>query len=209
MAHRRLQVFIATSNIGKLRELLMLFEPLSHIVEPITPNELNIMLDFEEREHTFSETAKAKALHAAKCTGLLSLAEDSGLEIDALDGFPGRYSARFMGRMTAYEDKNRAILDMLRHVPDRQRTARYRCAMALAHPDEVIAVVEDIVEGRIAHEPRGSGGFGYDPIFYLPGLGCTMAQLPLNVKNRISHRGRAFERLRPFLEQLAQVSDGT
>lgn len=206
MSRHKMKLFIATSNAGKLRELLLLIESdceLAELIEPITPRQVGLDIDFEEHGESHIEIAKRKAVHAAKVSGLPSLAEDSGLEIDALDGFPGSRSARFMGRATSYDIKNDAILEMLSSIPEERRTARYRCAMALATADELISAVEDEVEGLIAFKAIGEGGFGYDPIFYLPGLGFTMAQLPIEVKNAISHRGRAFRRIACAIKELA------
>lgn len=206
MSQRKMRLFIATSNAGKLRELLALIESdceLSKLIEPVTPNQVGISVDFDEHGESYIEVAKRKAAQAAKASGMPSLAEDSGLEVDALGGFPGSRSARFMGKATLYDVKNKAILEMLSSVPEEKRTARYKCAMALATPDELVCVVEDEVEGLIAFEPIGEGGFGYDPIFYLPGLGFTMAQLSIGAKNAISHRGRAFRRIASAINGLA------
>lgn len=206
MSQRKMKLFIATSNAGKLRELLLLIESdheLSELVEPVTPDQIGVSVDFEERGESYIEVAKQKALQAAKASGMPSLAEDSGLEVDALGGFPGSRSARFMGKATLYDVKNKAILEMLSSIPEEKRTARYRCAMALATPDELVCAVEEEVEGLIAFEPIGEGGFGYDPIFYLPGLGFTMAQLSISAKNAISHRGKAFRRVASAIKELA------
>ncbi|MCS7252956.1 MAG: non-canonical purine NTP pyrophosphatase [Armatimonadota bacterium] len=206
MSQHKMKLFIATSNAGKLRELLLLVESdsrLRELVEPVTPNQVGIEIEFEEHGESYIEVAKHKALQAAKVSGMVSLAEDSGLEVDALSGFPGSRSARFMGKGTSYDLKNQAILEMLSSVPIEKRSARYKCAMALATPEGLVDVVEEEVEGLIAFEAVGEGGFGYDPIFYLPGLGFMMAQLPIIVKNAISHRGKAFRRIAHAIKMVA------
>jgi XTP/dITP diphosphohydrolase len=203
-----MKLLIATSNEGKARELLMLIESdaeLKGLIEPVTLMQLEMKVEFEEAGESYLEVAKQKALQAVKATKMPALAEDSGLEIDALGGFPGSRSARFMGKGTPYDVKNESIIKMLYGVPEEKRTARYKCAMALATPDEgVVATSEGEVEGIIAIEQCGEGGFGYDPIFYLPGLGFTMAQLPTHVKNAISHRGIAFRGISEAIKSLAE-----
>lgn len=140
-----------------------------------------------------------KARHYHELTGRPCLADDSGLEIDALDGAPGLHSARFGGADLPHAQKIRLVLERLRGVPDQKRTARFRCVAAVVglHPEPL--VVEGVCEGRIAHEPAGVGGFGYDPIFFLPEEGCTMAELPEGRKHEISHRGRAMREARARL----------
>lgn len=201
-----MRLFIATSNAGKLREILKLIESdeeLRELVEPVTPAQLGIEIEFEEGGGSYIEVAKLKALQAAKMSGSPSLAEDSGLEIDALGGQPGCCSARFMGRATPYKLKNETILEMLSSVPEEERTARYKCAMALAVGDEIVDSAEGEVDGLIAFAAVGDGGFGYDPIFYLPGLGFTMAQLSTEAKNAVSHRGKAFRRIASSIKKLS------
>ena len=148
-------------------------------------------MDVEEIGTTFAENAELKALAYAKITGMLTLSDDSGLEIDALGGAPGVYSARFAGAGTSYEERFRIILEQLRGLPMEQRTARFRCAITLAEPSGYFRTVEGTIEGRIAEAPRGNHGFGYDPIFYVPELGKTFAESSSAQKNSISHRGRA------------------
>ena len=149
---------------------------------------------------TFEENAAAKAMHYAKLTGIVTLAEDSGIEIDALGGAPGVYSARFAGRHGDDAANNAKVLQLLAGVAEPQRTGRFRCVCVLASADTVIAKGEGTIEGRILAEPRGSGGFGYDPLFFVPELGCTTAELSRQAKNAISHRGRALRAIRPRLE---------
>ena len=138
----------------------------------------------------------------ARASDLLTLADDSGLEVDALDGAPGVYTARYAGPGASDEDRYRKLLATLGDIPPEQRTARFRCAVALAHPGRRPTVAEGTCEGVIAYEPQGANGFGYDPVFYLPEFGCTMAQLHPEHKNRISHRARAMRAARPLLDQI-------
>ena len=140
---------------------------------------------------------------------MLTLADDSGLEVDALGGLPGVHSARYLGRETSYEERFRVILEQLRGLPQEQRGARFRCVIALAEPSGKIYLVEGIVEGVIAESPRGTHGFGYDPIFFLPELGKTFAELEPVVKNRISHRARAAQSARKLLENWPYDSSGS
>ncbi|MCS6860819.1 MAG: RdgB/HAM1 family non-canonical purine NTP pyrophosphatase [Abditibacteriales bacterium] len=190
-------LLLATSSHHKLREIAAILDDL--------PVELKTLRDLPHVElppedfPTMRENAIAKAVAAARQSGIWALADDSGLEVDALGGAPGVYSRRFLGDAASDADRNTEILRRLQGVPDDYRTARYRCAAALASPDGTCDVVEATCEGVIAHAPVGSGGFGYDPIFFLPELGVTMAQLPLDAKNRISHRGRAMELMKPLL----------
>ena len=157
-------------------------------------------MDVEETGQTFAENARIKALAYAQATGMLSLADDSGLEIDALGGAPGILSARFAGRDTPYQERFHLILEQLKGLTGAQRAARFRCAIALAEPSGYCRVVEGVIEGVIADRPCGAHGFGYDPIFLVPELGKTMAELTPEQKNRISHRGRAAQLARVLLE---------
>lgn len=197
-------LLLATSSLHKAREIAAVLGDL--------PIELKTLRDFPlielppEDFSTMRENAIAKAVAAAKQSGMWALADDSGLEVDALGGAPGVHSHRFMGNAASDADRNAEILRRLQGVPDEQRTARYRCAAALASPDGTFDVVEATCEGVIARAPVGSGGFGYDPIFFVPELGLTMAQLPLDTKNRISHRGRAMQLIKPLLEKRMTTS---
>lgn len=196
----------ATQNPGKIREMRALFEDSGLTVQSAA--EAGIDDAVEESGVTFAENAVLKAQH---CRTLLqargqlntaALADDSGLVIDTLDGRPGVYSARFLGEDTPYEEKNRLLLDMLRDIPDEQRTARFVCVIACALPDGRVLTSEGTVEGIVAHAPRGVNGFGYDPIFFLPDHGLTMAELPDTEKNRISHRARAITAMRAMLADI-------
>jgi XTP/dITP diphosphohydrolase len=192
----RVALRVATRNPGKVREIAALLADL-----PLDLSDAAEMDDVAETGTTFEENAALKARAAARHFGQWALADDSGLEVDALDGAPGIYSARYGGRPTDAA-RNELLLEHLAGVPDAARAARFRAAAALAAPDGRVWVREGACEGRIARAPRGEGGFGYDPLFYLPEYGCTMAELPPATKNRISHRARALAALRPLLERL-------
>lgn len=183
------ELLLATTNHHKLEEYRAIFSGLSYRL--LSLHNIQLELDVEETGTTFRENAELKALAYAKASGMLSLADDSGLEIDALGGAPGVYSARFAGKDASYEDRFRLLLEQLKGFSMEQRTARFHCAITLAEPSGYYQTVEGILEGRIAEAPRGDNGFGYDPIFLVPELGKTTAELLPEEKNRISHRGRA------------------
>lgn len=182
-------ILVATTNRHKLEEYRAIFAGLPYTL--LSLHDKDIDLDVEETGTTFAENAELKALTYARVSGMLSLADDSGLEIDALDGAPGVYSARFAGRETPYEERFRLLLAQLKGIPEERRTARFRCAITIAEPSGFHRTVEATIEGVIADAPRGAQGFGYDPIFLVPDLGKTTAELAPEVKNRISHRGKA------------------
>ncbi len=191
-------LLLATSNPHKLKEFRAIFSDLP--LRLLSLNDLQLVIDIEETGATFAENAELKARTYAQASGILTLADDSGLEIDALGGFPGVQSARYLGRETSYEERFRQILEQLKGLPMEQRTARFRCAIALAEPSGYSRVVEGVIEGVIANSSRGEHGFGYDPIFFLPELGKTFAELAPEHKNRISHRARAAQSARKLLE---------
>ncbi len=191
-------LLLATTNRHKLDEFYTIFSDLPLTLQSL--REVQIDTDVEETGQTFAENAQLKARFYAQASGMLSLADDSGLEIDALGGAPGVYSARFAGRETSYEERFRLILEQMRGLTGEQRRARFRCAIALAEPDGQCRIVEGMIEGIVADSPRGTHGFGYDPIFLLPELGRTFAELTSEQKNRISHRGRAAQFARVLLE---------
>ncbi|MCP4074815.1 MAG: RdgB/HAM1 family non-canonical purine NTP pyrophosphatase [Gammaproteobacteria bacterium] len=194
------KLVIASGNKGKLRELSALLKPLDYDVH--TQAEFNVP-DVPETGTTFVENAIIKARHAAEITGLAAVADDSGIEVDALDGAPGVYSARFSAP-DATDDKNNALLvEKLRDVPEELRTARYRAVIVfMKHAKDPSPIIcEGSWEGRIVLDPIGEGGFGYDPYFFVPTHGCTSAELPAEVKNSLSHRGQA---LRELVEKLGQ-----
>jgi XTP/dITP diphosphohydrolase len=197
-------VVLATSNPHKLQEFREILADLPCTL--VSPTELGLQVELEETGVTFADNAILKAIAYAEAAGLPTLADDSGLEIDALDGEPGVYSSRWAGVETPYPERFRIIEARLADVPDERRTARYRAAIALAEPAPrgLYQVVDGTVEGRIAREPRGSGGFGYDPIFYVPDLGGTFGELPAAEKHRVSHRARAAQAAhQPLLQMLA------
>ena len=183
------KIIFATTNENKVREVRMMMDGLD--VELCTMKEAGVDVDIVEDGTTFEENAIIKAKTIMEITGEIAIADDSGLEVDYLDGAPGIYSARFAGEDTSYDIKNRIFLDRLEGVPDEERTARFVCAVAAVFPDGSVDVVRETIEGRIAHESAGTHGFGYDPIFYLPEYGCTTAQLSPEQKNEVSHRGKA------------------
>jgi XTP/dITP diphosphohydrolase len=191
-------LLLATSNPHKLEEFRAIFSDLQ--LRLLSLNDLQLDIDIEETGTTFAENAELKARTYAQASGLLTLADDSGLEIDALGGMPGVHSARYLGRETSYEERFREILEQLKGLPMEQRTARFHCAIALAEPSGYTRVVEGVIEGIIAESPRGEHGFGYDPIFFLPELGKTFAELAPEYKNRISHRARAAQSASKLLE---------
>ena len=195
------QLLIATNNPGKLSEFERLLDGCGW--ELVTPAQLNLTLPDDEPGETYEANAKIKALNGARASGLVTLADDSGLEIDALDGGPGARSARFLGEDASYEERFARILGEMAELPSEKRWARFRCVIALAEPgSEEVRLCEGEVPGLIAFEPRGEQGFGYDPIFYLPQQARTMAELPSYMKDVISHRGRAAARARPLLKEL-------
>ncbi len=192
-------LLLATSNPHKLEEFRAIFADLP--LRLFSLNDIQLDIEVEETGITFAENAELKARAYAQASGMLTLADDSGLEIDALGGAPGVQSARYLGRETSYEERFRSILQQLKGLPMEQRTARFRCAIALAEPSGITRLVEGVIEGVIADSPRGKNGFGYDPIFYLPELGKTFAELAPEHKNRISHRARAAQAARELLEE--------
>ena len=207
------RLVVATRNPGKVREIREILAALGGY-EVVGLDDLGIPESPEEDAveafETFEENAVAKARYYAERTGALSLADDSGIQVDALGGAPGVRSRRFAAADEARGERqdqanNRYLLDLLRDVPDAERTARYVCAAALAWPDGREAVRTGTCEGTLLREPRGSGGFGYDPLFYVEGEGGTFGELPAERKHALSHRGRA---VRAILEVLGEMSKG-
>lgn len=195
-----MKVVLATGNKGKLNEFQQLLAGLDMTVVP--QSEFQVP-DVEETGLSFVENAIIKARHASRLSGLPAIADDSGLEVDVLNGAPGIYSARFSGENANDEKNNLRLLSLLQEVPEEQRTARFQCLLVfLRHPEDPTPLIcQGTWEGRIAFAPRGENGFGYDPLFYVPELGCTSAQLDKSAKNRISHRGKAMALL---LEKLSR-----
>lgn len=196
-----MQLLIATTNPGKVREYQTLLSGLD--LELVGLQDVGITTDVDETGSTYSENATLKARTYAQLSGLLTLADDSGLEVDALDGRPGVHSARYAPDSPARIQK---LLKELEGVSDERRTARFQCVTALAWPDGRLELTCGTVEGVIAHAPRGDNGFGYDPIFYLPDRGLMMAELPPAEKDRISHRGRAAQTMRSVLEKIINAA---
>jgi XTP/dITP diphosphohydrolase len=198
----RPRLLIATTNPHKLTEFAALLRPAPFaLADPLT---LGLDLDVEENGATFAENASIKALAWARAAGMLALADDSGLEIDALNGEPGVFSARWAGADVTYPERFRILLQRLRDVPRERRTARYRCVLVVADPLRVRLVTEGVVEGYIASEPRGANDFGYDPIFEVPERGQTFGELSEEYKHTVSHRGRAVAAALPGLRALAR-----
>lgn len=195
-----MRLLMATHNRGKVAEFRELFAGLP--LDLVTLDDAGIRGDVEETGSSYAENARIKALEYARQSGLLTLADDSGLEVDALGGQPGVRSHRFAGENKTDAERVAFLLDKLREVPHSQRTARFRCAIAIADPQGRVRECSGECEGRIRFEPRGSNGFGYDPIFDLPDRGMTMAELPDAEKNKISHRARAAARARVILKGL-------
>lgn len=191
------QVIFATTNQGKMEEIRMILADLP--IEVLSLKEAGIEVDIVEDGQTFEENAIIKAKKIMELTGNLTLADDSGLEVDYLDKAPGIYSARFLGEDTPYAVKNQYILEQLEGIKKEQRTTRFVCAIAAAFPDGEVLTRRGTIEGIIGYEEAGENGFGYDPIFYLPEYACTMAQISPERKNRISHRGKALKAMKEVL----------
>ncbi|MBP5192132.1 MAG: XTP/dITP diphosphatase [Eubacterium sp.] len=192
-----MKLIFATGNENKMREIREILAGRGY--EILSMKEAGIDIDVEENGKTFSENALIKARAISEASGELVLADDSGLEIDALGGEPGIYSARYMGHDTSYVEKNNNLIQRLEGVPDEKRTARFVCAMAAVFPDGREEVVVGTMEGRIGYEIAGENGFGYDPIFYLPEYGKTSAEISPEEKNAISHRGKALRAIAELL----------
>ncbi len=193
------RIVFATSNEGKMKEVRMILADLG--LEILSMKEAGIRADIVEDGKSFEENACIKAAAVQKLAGGIVLADDSGLEVDYLGGAPGIYSARYMGEDTSYDIKNQAIIDKLAAAKGEERSARFVCAIAAALPGGKILTTRGTIEGQIGYEIVGDGGFGYDPIFYLPERKMTTAQLSAGEKNKISHRGRALEAMKEKLKE--------
>ena len=198
------ELLLASQNPGKLAEMKTLVAGLPFRV--LGPRDVGIAEAPEETGKTFLENAILKARYYAVRSGRLTVADDSGLSVDALDGGPGLFSSRFGGEGASDDDRNRLLLQKLEGVPKDRRTARFTSAVAVAQGSDVAFTVQEAVEGLIADEPRGGNGFGYDPLFFYPPFGRTFGESPREEKDRVSHRGKAFARLRTFLEDLRPSS---
>ena len=194
------RLLVATTNRGKVAEYRDLLAGLD--LDLVTLDEAGISQEADESFHTFEENARSKAVFYAGLGGLLTLADDSGLEVDALGGEPGVRSSRYAGDNATDSDRVNFLLGKLREVPPEKRQARFKCVIAVAAPNGHLEIVNGECEGTIALEPRGENGFGYDPIFYLPQYGKTIAEVSSELKNEISHRGRAARKAREVLARL-------
>ena len=193
------KIIFATGNEGKMKEVRMILEDLGLPV--LSLKDAGIAADVEENGTTFAENAQIKAKAIMEMTGALVLADDSGLEVDALNKEPGIYSARYMGHDTSYHIKNQNIIDRLEGKVGEERSARFVCAIAAAFPDGRVLTTRGTMEGQIGYEEKGENGFGYDPIFYLPEYQCYSAELSLEEKNKLSHRGKALRLMKERLHE--------
>lgn len=200
MKHR---IIFATGNEGKMREICLILSDLG--MEILSMKEAGVELDIVEDGTTFGENAEIKAKAVWKQTGDIVLADDSGLVVDYIGGEPGIYSARYMGEDTSYDIKNNNIISRLEKAKGQERSARFVCDIAAVLPDGQVVHTEACMEGLIADEPAGNEGFGYDPILYIPEFGVTSAQLSIEQKNKISHRGKALEAMK---ERLSAILGG-
>ena len=191
------KLIFATGNEGKMREIREILSDLG--VEILSLKQAGIHAGIVEDGKSFEENAVIKAKTICELTHEVVLADDSGLEIDYLNGEPGIYSARYMGEDTSYRIKNQNLIDRLEGVPDEKRTARFVCVIAAAYPDGTVKTARGTMEGIIGYEERGENGFGYDPIFFLPEYGCSSAELSMEEKNKISHRGKALRAIKEVL----------
>ena len=197
------KLLVGTNNPGKIEEYEELLTDLPGTLEVTFPAREGLALEVEESGETFEENARIKALAYSQASGLVSLADDSGLEVDALGGAPGVHSARYAGPAATDTDRYHKLLNALADTPTGQRSARFRCVVAIALPDGTVHTTEGTCEGQIGFAPRGEHGFGYDPVFVVKGYaGRTMAELAPEVKNQISHRGRALAAAQPILQKL-------
>ena len=192
------KIVVGTRNNGKVREIQTALADLPFAVVGLPETDIP---DVEETGTTFQENAILKARHYCQFTGEYCLADDSGLEVDALDGEPGVYSARYAGLDSTDAANNEKLLTVLKDVPPSGRTARFRSVLVLAGPDGSLLLVDGVCEGVILDEARGTGGFGYDPLFYMPSQGKTLAEMTIEEKNRISHRGNALNAFKHLVLQ--------
>ena len=193
------KIVFATTNKNKIREVNMMMEGFD--VKLIPMSEMGIDVDIEETGTTFEENAIIKAKAICDLTGEIALADDSGLEVDYLDGAPGVYSSRFLGEDTPYEIKNDYIIDKLKNAKGDERSARFACAMAMVFPDGDVETCYGTIEGLIGYEQRGNNGFGYDPIVYVPEYEMTTGEMTPELKNSISHRGKALEQMKEVMKR--------
>lgn len=199
------RIVFATGNAGKIREIREILKELP--MEIVSMREAGLETNVEENGETYEQNAliKARAVAALASSEDIVMADDSGLEIDYLNGEPGVYSARYLGENTSYRIKNRNLVERLNGVPEEKRTARFVCVIAAVLPDGTELTARGVIEGRIGYEEKGEGGFGYDPIFLVPEFGKTTAELTEAEKNAVSHRGRALQAMK---EKLKAVMEG-
>lgn len=197
------RILFATGNEGKLREIRMIMEDLG--IQVLSLKEAGVTAEVEENGTTFEENAVIKAKAIMEITGEVVLADDSGLEVDALNKEPGVYSARYMGRDTSYHIKNQNLIDRLVGKIGEERSARFVCVIAAALPDGRVITTRGTMEGQIGYEEKGENGFGYDPIFYLPDCQCYSGELSLEQKNKRSHRGKALRLMKEELKKLKEA----
>ncbi len=193
------KIVFATGNAGKIKEIQEIMGDLG--LEVVTMKDAGIDLEIEENGSTYEENALIKARAVAIYTDAIVMADDSGLEVDYLNGEPGIYSARYLGEDTSYKIKNATIIERLDGVPDEDRTARFVCAIATVLPSGEEFTSRGVIEGRIGYEEAGTNGFGYDPIFFIPEFQKTTAQLDSQEKNKVSHRGKALEQMKEELKR--------
>lgn len=194
------KIIFATSNEGKVKEIKEILKDFP--IEVLSMKEMGVSTDVEENGSTFEENSLIKARALSKLTGLPALADDSGLEVDYLNGEPGIYSARYLGKDTDYSYKNNYIIDKLADAKGEERSARFVCVISLVLPDGREFVERGVIEGLIGYEQKGENGFGYDPIFYLPEYGKTSAEISPDEKNKISHRGKALTEMKKIIINL-------
>jgi len=192
------RIIFATSNEGKMKEIREILKDLD--IELLSLKDLGLNPDIEENGNTFEENAIIKAKIVMELTGEVVLADDSGIEVDYMDKAPGVYSARFLGEDTPYSVKNQYIIDKLANAKDKERSARFVCVIACAFPNGEIRTFRGTIEGYIAEQLSGTNGFGYDPIFYLPEYQCTTAEMVQELKNEISHRGKALRAMKEVIK---------
>ena len=195
-----MDLVLATRNIHKAKEIRAYIDDLGYRI--LTLEDFPSIPETAEDGKTYQENAMKKAVAVSRSTGKMALADDTGLEVDYLQGQPGLFSARFAGEGVSYADNRKKLLSLMKDISPSRRTARFRCVMVLAMPSGETRTVEGVVEGSITLEEQGADGFGYDPVFYLPELGKTMAQLTMAEKNRVSHRGIALEQIREILKKI-------
>ena len=193
------KIIFATGNEGKMREVRMILGDLG--IQVISMKEAGVTAEADENGTTFEENAIIKAKEIMEKTGEIVLADDSGLEVDALGGEPGIYSARYMGYDTSYHIKNNSLIERLEGKTGEERSARFVCAIAACFPDGRVLTTRGTMEGQIGYEEKGENGFGYDPVFYLPEYQCYSAELPLEEKNKLSHRGKALRLMKEALQR--------